>query len=102
MSETVTVLLSVIVAVIGSGSATAIVQHLLQRSKSNPMRDGVRLLLQDKVEYLGFKAIKEGEISLSQLKFLHAAYNAYVGMKGNGDLEALMEDVNSLPVKYNK
>lgn len=97
-----TIIVSVVVAFLGSGAATAIVQHLLERTKHDPLRDGVRLLLQDKVEYLSIKAIQEGEISFSKLKFIRASYKAYKGMKGNGDLEALMEDVENLPVKYSK
>lgn len=101
-ASTLTIITSVFVAVIGSGSATAIVQHLLEKSKSDPTRDGVRLLLQDKVEYLAIKAIKSGEITYSKLKFLRASYHAYKAMQGNGDLESLMEDVENLPIKYER
>lgn len=101
-SSALTIIASIFVAVIGSGSATALVQHWIEKSNENPTRDGVRLLLQDKLEYLSIKAIESGEIPYSKLKFLRSSYKAYKAMKGNGDLEALMDDVEKLPILYNK
>lgn len=98
------ILITLIVAILGSGSATAIVTAVLNRiGKNNPMKVGLRLLLQDKIEYLGMKYIEAGEIRYDQLKYLNAAHSCYHSqLHGNGDLDALMEDVRDLPVIYPK
>lgn len=91
---------AVLVAIIGSGGTTAFVQHLINKSKSDPMRDGVRLLLQDKIEALGTKYCADGQITYAQRKYLRAAYTSYKGMGGNGDIEDLMHDIERLEVVY--
>ena len=103
MTDSVTTILSaVVVAVIGSGGTTAIVQHFLSKTKPDPMRDGVKLLMQDKIEFLGAKYCESGEITWAQKKYINACYSAYKGMGGNGDVEELMKDLNNLKVRYEK
>lgn len=100
--ENSTLIITLLVAIIGSGSATAIVTAVLNRvGKNNPLKVGVRLLLQDKIEHLGMKYIDAGEIRYDQLKYLNAAHECYHSeLHGNGDLDALMEDVRALRVIY--
>lgn len=103
MSDSVTTILSaVVVAVIGSGGTTAIVQHFLAKTKPDPMRDGVKLLMQDKIEQLGMVYCQHGEITWAQKKYIHACYNAYKSMGGNGDVEELMQDIDALKVRYER
>ncbi len=100
--ENSTIIITLLVAFIGSGSATAIATAVLNRvGKSNPVKLGLRLLLQDKIEGLGMKYIDAGEIRYDQLKYLNAAHECYhTKLHGNGDLDALMEDVRALQVIY--
>lgn len=95
-----TIVTAVLVAVIGSGGMTAFVQHLINRSKADPVKDGVRLLMQDKIEFLATKYCASGEITWQQKKYLHNAYNTYKALGGNGDVAELMEDIDSLKVRY--
>ncbi|MDO5112004.1 MAG: hypothetical protein Q4E65_06845 [Clostridia bacterium] len=96
------IIVTVIVAMLGSGGMTAIVNWLLTRSgKKNPLYIGMRLLLQDKIEYLGMKYIAEGRITYSQKRMLHAMHDCYHGgLHGNGDLDGIMEDVDEIDVIY--
>lgn len=97
------------VAVLGSGSVSAIVNAWLEKRREerkkkedpDPVALGVRMLLQDRIEGLSIKYIKAGEIKQENLKFLHNAFDVYhEKLKGNGDLNELMETVNELPVIY--
>lgn len=97
-----TVLSAVLIAIIGSGGMTALVQHLLNKTKPDPMRDGVRLLMQDKIEHLGSKYCEDGDITWQQKKYIHACYTAYKGMGGNGDVEEMMHDIDNLKVRYER
>lgn len=100
MSDYTQIISAAVVAVIGSGGTTAIVQHFLSKTKPDPMRDGVKLLMQDKIEQLGIVYCQRGEISWAQKKYIHACYNAYKSMGGNGDVEELMNDIDNLRVRY--
>lgn len=101
MNDTVvTILASVLVAIIGSGGMTAIVQHLINKSKDDPVKDGVRLLMQDKIEFLATKYCQEGEITWQAKKYINSAYHTYKALGGNGDIAELMEDLNALKVRY--
>lgn len=102
MSDYSPIISAAVVAIIGSGSMTAIVQHFLNKSKPDPMRDGVRLLLQDKIETLGAKFCSDGDITWAQKKYIHACYAAYKGMGGNGDVEELLRDIDELKVRYER
>lgn len=97
-------LLTLAVAIIGSGSFSAIVNAWLEsrrERKRNPVAVGVRLLLQDRIEGLCIKYIKAGEIKYEHLKYLRQAHECYhKQLKGNGDLNELMEEVERLPVIY--
>ena len=92
----------IVVAIIGSGSATAVVTALINRfGRGSPIKIGVRLLLQDKIEHLGMRCISEGKITYELRKYLNAAHECYhKHLHGNGDLDALMTDANELPVIY--
>ena len=53
----------------------------------------------DRVRCLGKGYIKDGEISLSDKEDLVSMYNAYKALGGNGHLNTVMREVESLPVK---
>ena len=91
----------VLVAVVGSQAFLEVVKELIYRKqKPTAMEDGVRWLLQDKLEHLATKEIQKGETTVEMRKFLHQGYATYHELKGNGDMVAVMNDYDSLPVKY--
>lgn len=64
------------------------------------VRQGMKLLLADKLQYLGLKFIDEGEITFTNRKMLNEMHSAYHnGLGGNGDFDGLMKEVNDLPLK---
>lgn len=87
----------VIIAIIGSGAFTGVILYLIG------MRSGVRILLYDKIKYLGRKYIEAKEISeedLEDLIHMHEIYHSQ--LKGNGYLDGIMDKVRALPVKKEK
>ena len=61
--------------------------------------EGIRFLLFDKIKYLGQEYIKKNEVTFEDRKNLHTAHNVYHnGLKGNGDLDGLMSDVDKIPL----
>lgn len=68
--------------------------------KDAALRQGVKLLLADKLQYLGLKYIEDGEITFTNKKMLNEMHSAYHnGLGGNGDFDGLMKEVNELPIK---
>lgn len=69
-------------------------------AKGAALRQGMKLLLADKLQYLGLKYIEEGEITFSNRKMLNEMHSTYHnGLDGNGDFDGLMKEVNELPLK---
>ena len=69
-------------------------------AKDAALRQGMKLLLADKLQYLGLKYIEEGEITFSNRKMLNEMHSTYHnGLGGNGDFDGLMKEVNDLPLK---
>ena len=94
-------IVTVLVAVVGSQAFLEIVKEIINRKKKpTAMEEGVRWLLQDKLEHLATKEIQKGETTVEMRKFLHQGYMTYHALKGNGDMAAIMNDYDSLPVKY--
>ena len=68
--------------------------------KDAALKQGIKLLLADKIQYLGLKYIEEGEITFSNRKMLNDMHSTYHnGLGGNGDYDGLMKEVNELPIK---
>lgn len=62
--------------------------------------DSQKNLLFDRIQYLCRRYMAEGEIDFDDLRGVNALHNSYHnGLGGNGDLDALMKQVHSLPVK---
>lgn len=62
--------------------------------------NGMRVLLLDRIQYLGQVYIRDGEIDFDdrhRLNEMHGVYHN--GLGGNGDLDVLMKEVNELPLK---
>lgn len=68
--------------------------------KLDALTVGVRIILLDRIQYLGQIYIREGEVDFDdrrRLNDMHSVYHNKLG--GNGDLDVLMSEVNSLPLK---
>lgn len=68
--------------------------------KDAALKQGIKLLLADKLQYLGLRYIAEGEIAFTNRKMLNEMHSVYHnGLGGNGDFDDLMEELNELPIK---
>lgn len=68
--------------------------------KDAALKQGIKLLLADKIQYLGLRYIEEGEVTFSNKKMLNEMHSVYHnGLGGNGDYDDLMEEFNELPLK---
>ena len=64
------------------------------------LKTGQKWILYDRIRFLGLKYISEGAVDFDDrriLKEMHTCYHE--GLGGNGDLDVLMQQVNSLPLK---
>lgn len=95
-------ILPIIVALISSGTLTAVLKVISEnRVKNDPMRIAVRMILKRQIEQECIQFLAEGSIPYSKLKYLRQEHDCYHnGLHGNGDLDAIMNDVESLPVTY--
>ena len=101
---------AILVALIGavSGSAVgAIVVACLQRKwakedkhdeRVDALVDANKVLMVDRVRWLGKQYIIDGVIHLEDKENLIEMYNAYKKLGGNGHLETVMSEVRSLKV----
>lgn len=100
----------IIVALIGALTGTgvsSVIVVLLQRKwakqdnrdeRVDALVDANKVLMIDKVRWLGKKYISEGEISLDDKENLLEMYKAYKRLGGNGHLDTVMNEVNHLKV----
>nr|DAN76080.1 MAG TPA: holin protein [Caudoviricetes sp.] len=93
----------VLTAATGSG-VTAIILAILQRKwakddKSDAIVDALKVLLIDRVRYLGQKYISDGSVSLSDRETLDEMHQAYKSLGGNGHLKIIMSEVGELPIR---
>ncbi len=100
------VIIALIGALTGSGVCSVVVV-LLQRKwakqdshdeRVDALVEANKVLMIDKVRYLGKKYISEGEIHLEDKENLLEMYNAYKKLGGNGHLDTVMYEVNHLKV----
>lgn len=100
------IIVALIGAVTGSGVCSVVIV-LLQRKWAKQDRHDERVdalveankvLMIDKVRYLGKKYISEGEIHLEDKENLQEMYSAYKRLGGNGHLDTVMYEVNHLKV----
>ena len=80
-----------------------IISHRLKKNDKEDERmvaltEAQKLLMQDKVRYLGSKFIEEKKISLENKEMLQAMHKAYQNLGGNGHLDTVMDEVDRLPI----
>lgn len=76
----------------------AVVEQL--KTEVASLRLGERVILRDRIRYLGRVYIESGEIDFDDrqdLVDMHSVYHTELG--GNGNLDGLMKDVMDLPLK---
>lgn len=62
--------------------------------------EALRLILLDRILYLGKGYIDKGEISYDDRRRFHAMHTCYhSGLGGNGDADLIVEGVDALPLK---
>lgn len=68
--------------------------------KTDAQSEAIKYILYDRIRYLGQAYIAEKEIDFDDRRILNDMHHSYhFGLKGNGDLDTLMEEVNHLPLK---
>jgi hypothetical protein len=91
-------LVPIVCAIIGSGAATAIVNAIVNANKKETGESqGIRWLMQDRLEQQALKHIDRGFISYEDLRNWtrgHYIYHDLLG--GNGDLNTLKETLHNL------
>lgn len=101
-------ILTIVIAVIGSSGVASVVVACLQRHWSKKDKEDGRIdalvaaqkvMMVDRVTYLGRGYIKQGYIELSDKKTLREMHTAYKALGGNGDLTTVMDEVNRLEVR---
>lgn len=96
---------TIAVSIIGSQAFLEVVKSVIQarkekKKKPSSMEEGLRWLLQDKLEYLATREIKNGETTRQMKAFLHRGHDFYHSLGGDGDMRGLFEDYDQLPVRY--
>lgn len=106
----------IIIAVLGGSALSALINqvgnYISERRKRKDavedrtedkdaaLKQGMKLLLADKIQYLGLRYIADGEIAFTNRKMLNEMHSVYhSGLGGNGDFDDLMEELNGLPIK---
>lgn len=68
--------------------------------KLSAVAEGVKLMLLDRIIYLGQGYIDKGEITYDERHRFHQMHDCYHdGLKGNGDAKLIVEAVDELPPK---
>ena len=100
-------IVTIVVAVLGStGLSTIIVACLNRRwakkdredSRIDALVDAQKVLMVDRVRWLGSKYIADKQISLEDKENLQAMYDSYKALGGNGHLTTVMHEIDRLPV----
>ena len=109
-------MIKIIIAVLGGSALSALITQIgsyiadrrkrkdavedKAEDKDAALKQGMKLLLADKLQYLGLRYIAEGEIAFTNRKMLNEMHSVYHnGLGGNGDFDDLMEELNELPIK---
>lgn len=107
---------SIIIAILSGGTVAGIVsvigtyittrqKHLYEKDDKEDkdvkaLKEAMKYLLMDRIQHLGARYLRQGEISLDDRRLLNNMHDSYHnGLGGNGDLDVLMEQVNDLPLK---
>lgn len=70
--------------------------------KIQALSTGQMVSLLDRIQYLSRAYIRDGEVDFDDRHRLHQMHDAYHALGGNGDLNALMQEVDELKLKIEK
>lgn len=74
-----------------------------QDAKLDGCTYGLRILLHDRIKFLGQKYLQDGEIDFDDRQIFLDMHNAYHnGLDGNGNLDELVKAVRAIPLKGEK
>lgn len=95
----------VLIAIISSGALVTIINFALGLLKDwydrkNGLRAAMRIILDDRLCWLGAKYLATGHITAEQLKVYQKMHDAYVSLGGNGYHKTLMAKIDALPIKH--
>lgn len=102
------ILLTLISVVVGSSGLSAVIVAILNHrwaakkgtsTKLDALLEAQKVLMIDRVRYLGECYIIRGHITLDEKENLVEMYQAYKNLGGNGHLKTVMEEVHRLPVR---
>ena len=69
-------------------------------AQNKAQTEALKFILYDRIRFLGQAYITEGEIDFDDRRILNSMHDVYHnGLGGNGDLDNLMRDVNTLKLK---
>lgn len=97
--------MEILLAILGSGALSALISGCftlasVKRRRSSGVTAGTRMLLYDRIKYLGRKHLAKGEIASEDLEDLIAMHRVYHDeLGGNGYLDTLMQNVKNLQIK---
>ena len=95
-------IITILCALIGSGAATALVSGLIgrqaeKRRTQTGESQGLRYLLQDRLEQQALSFLRRGAISYEELRTWNRGHHIYHDLlDGNGDLNELKEELTRL------
>lgn len=94
----------IIISAVTSSGVTAIILALLQRKwtkddRQDAIVEALKVLMIDRVRYLGNRYIQEGSVKLSDKETLQDMHRAYKALGGNGHLNTVMAEVDELPIR---
>jgi len=70
-------------------------------NQNKAQSEAIKLILLDRILWLGQSYIDKGEISFDDRKRFHAMHDSYhTGLGGNGDADLIVEAVDALPLKH--
>lgn len=92
---------------VGAGIMSIILACLQRRWAKKDKKDGQiaalvdaqKVILIDRVRYLGGKYIEQGYIRLEDKENLHRMHDVYKALGGNGHLDLVIGEVDRLPVE---
>lgn len=95
-------IITIVCALLGSGASTAIVTAILsrraeKRKKETGESQGIRWLMQDRLEHVALAYLAKGSISYEELRNWNRGHHIYHNLLGgNGDLDALKDALRDL------
>lgn len=95
--------MEIILAILGSSALAAIISGIFsllvsRQHKENGVAAGVRILLYERIKFLGTRYVEKGYVSNDDYEDLLKMHRVYHNpLKGNGFLDDIMEQVKKLP-----